>query len=231
MKIYRNIYLAIIALTLSTAIFIYSLYNLGLSKVSDDSIPRQVTIERGNINSIAETLYNNNMIRSKLAFNIYVRLNNKKKLLASTYNLSENMGTKKIVEILNKGKNSKREVNLTFKEGINIRKVATVISQNTNHSEEEFYTLLKDENYLNTLINKYWFLGDEVKNPNIYYSLEGYLYPNTYEIANRDASIESIIEKMLDETNRKLSKYKLALEKNNLSIHQIMTLASIVELE
>ena len=94
MKIYRNIYLAIIALTLSTAIFIYSLYNLGLSKVSDDSIPRQVTIERGNINSIAETLYNNNMIRSKLAFNIYVRLNNKKKLLASTYNLSENMGTK-----------------------------------------------------------------------------------------------------------------------------------------
>ena len=91
MKIYRNIYLAIIALTLSTAIFIYSLYNLGLSKVSDDSIPRQVTIKRGNINSIAETLYNNNMIRSKLAFNIYVRLNNKKKLLASTYNLSENM--------------------------------------------------------------------------------------------------------------------------------------------
>lgn len=231
MKIYRNIYLAIIALTLSTAIFIYSLYNLGLSKVSDDSIPRQVTIKRGNINSIAETLYNNNMIRSKLAFNIYVRLNNKKKLLASTYNLSEDMGTKKIVEILNEGKNSKREVNLTFKEGINIRKVATVISQNTNHSEEEFYTLLKDENYLNTLINKYWFLGDEIKNPNIYYSLEGYLYPNTYEIANRDASIESIIEKMLDETNRKLSKYKLALEKNNLSIHQIMTLASIVELE
>ena len=112
MKIYRNIYLAIIALTLSTAIFIYSLYNLGLSKVSDDSIPRQVTIKRGNINSIAETLYNNNMIRSKLAFNIYVRLNNKKKLLASTYNLSENMGTKKIVEILNKGKNSKREVEI-----------------------------------------------------------------------------------------------------------------------
>ena len=95
MKIYRNIYLAIIALTLSTAIFIYSLYNLGLSKVSDDSIPRQVTIERGNINSIAETLYNNNMIRSKLAFNIYVRLNNKKKLLASTYNLSENMVTQR----------------------------------------------------------------------------------------------------------------------------------------
>lgn len=82
MKIYRNIYLAIIALTLSTAIFIYSLYNLGLSKVSDDSIPRQVTIERGNINSIAETLYNNNMIRSKLAFNIYVRLNNKKKVIS-----------------------------------------------------------------------------------------------------------------------------------------------------
>ena len=172
MKIYRNIYLAIIALTLSTAIFIYSLYNLGLSKVSDDSIPRQVTIERGNINSIAETLYNNNMIRSKLAFNIYVRLNNKKKLLASTYNLSENMGTKKIVEILNEGKNSKREVNLTFKEGINIRKVATVISQNTNHSEEEFYTLLKDENYLNTLINKYWFLDDVILDSNIYYPMK-----------------------------------------------------------
>ena len=43
------------------------------------------------------------MIRSKTAFNIYVRLNGKTNLMAATYNFSENMGTKKIVDILSKG--------------------------------------------------------------------------------------------------------------------------------
>ena len=74
-------------------------------------------------------------------------------------------------------------------------------------------------------------MTEDIKNENIYYPLEGYLYPNTYRFNSREVSIEDVFKKMLDETDRKLSKYRNALEGDNLSIHQLITLASIVELE
>ena len=231
MKIYHNIYISIIVLFFSLTVFLCTLYNFGLSKVSNDDTLKKVVIEPGSIDSIAVTLYNNNMIRSKLAFNIYVRLNNKTNLMAATYELSENMGTKKIVDIMNKGENSTSEVSITFKEGLNMRRIAKLIEENTNNTEEDVYSLLKDEDYLDTIINKYWFLSNDIKNTNIYYSLEGYLYPNTYSFSSKDATVEEIFEKMLDETDTRLSKYKTLLEINTLSVHQILTLASIVELE
>lgn len=231
MKIYHNIYISVVVLIFSLTVFLCTLYNFGLSKVSNDDTLKKVVIEPGSIDSIAVTLYNNNMIRSKLAFNIYVRLNDKKKLMAATYNLSENMGTKKIVDILNKGKSTTSDVSITFNEGLNIRKIAKIIEENTNNTEEDVYNLLRDENYLDHIISKYWFLNDDIKNDKIYYSLEGYLYPNTYSFSSKSATVEEIFNKMLDETDKQLSKYKTAFEINSMSVHEIITLASIVELE
>lgn len=231
MKVYHNMYLAFLVLIFSLTVFLCTLYNFGLSKVSNDDTLKEVIIEPGSIDSIAVTLYNNNMIRSKLAFNIYVRLNGKTKLMAATYRLSENMGTKKIVNILSKGNSSNRENSITFTEGINMRKIASIIAKNTNNTEEDVYNLLNDDNYLDSIINEYWFLDDTIKNKNIYYSLEGYLYPNTYAIKSKDTSVEEILKKMLDETDKQLSKYRELLELNSLSIHEILTFASIVELE
>lgn len=231
MKIYHNIYISVVVLIFSLTVFLCTLYNFGLSKVSNDDTLKKIVIEPGSIDSIAVTLYNNNMIRSKLAFNIYVRLNDKKKLMAATYNLSENMGTKKIVDILNKGKSTTSDVSITFNEGLNIRKIAKIIEENTNNTEEDVYNLLRDENYLDHIISKYWFLNDDIKNDKIYYSLEGYLYPNTYSFSSKSATVEEIFNKMLDETDKQLSKYKKAFEINSMSVHEIITLASIVELE
>lgn len=231
MKIYNNIYLAIVVLIISLTIFLGTIYNFGLSKVSNDTTLKEVTIKPGSIDSIAVTLYNNNMIRSKTAFNIYVRISGNTKLMAATYNLSENMGTKKIVEILTEGNSIITDDTITFKEGLNIRGIANIISQNTNNKEEDVYNLITNEEYLDNIINKYWFLTDEIKNTNIYYSLEGYLYPNTYAIASPNTTVEEIFEKMLDETNRQLSQYKNIITTNQMSLHQILTLASIVELE
>lgn len=231
MKIYRNIYISLLVLFFSLTVFLCTLYNFGLSKVSNDDTLKKIVIEPGSIDSIAVTLYNNNMIRSKLAFNIYVRLNNKTKLMAATYNLSESMGIKKIVDILNKGESSTDEVKITFKEGLNMRNIAKVIAENTNNNEDDVYNLLNDENYLDHLIDKYWFLSNDIKNDKIYYPLEGYLYPNTYSFTSRDATIKEIFEKMLDETNIRLSQYRGVFEKKSLSVHETITLASIVELE
>lgn len=231
MKVYNNIYLAILVLIISLTVFSVTLYNFGLSKVSNDNTIKEVVIKPGSIDSIAVTLYNNNMIRSKLAFNLYVRLSGKTNLMAATYNLSEDMGAKKIVDILSKGNSVSTDSSITFKEGLNMRLIASVIAESTNNKEEDVYNLLNNEEYLDSLINKYWFLDDKIKNDDIYYSLEGYLFPNTYAISSENTTVEEIFEKMLDETNRQLSQYKDAINNSNMSLHEILTLASIVELE
>ena len=87
---------------------------------------------------------------------------------------------------------------------------------------------MHDEVYLQTLISKYWFLTDSILDTNIYYSLEGYLAPNTYHFKNKDVSIETILETLLDQMSKDLDKYRAIIEKNP---HYYFTMASIVELE
>ena len=41
---------------------------------------------------------------------------------------------------------------------------------------------MNDNNYIDELISKYWFLTNDIKNKNIYYPLEGYLFPDTYNV-------------------------------------------------
>ena len=52
------------------------------------------------------------------------------------------------------------------------------------------------------------------KNSNIYYPLEGYLYPNTYRFSSKDVKVEEIFAKMLDEMDNKLSKYNVTINKD-----------------
>ena len=232
MKIYRNIYLAVFFFLFSVIVFLGTLYNFELGKVSNDKTLKTVTIERGSIKSIAKTLKEEDLIKNEFFFTLYVRLSGKTNLIAATYELSPNMGTKKIVDILSstEGKNNNL-INITFKEGINIKTLATIIEEKTNHTEEEVYSLLEDTDYLKELINNYWFLTEDILNDKIYYKLEGYLYPNTYMFDSKNVEIKTIIESMLKETDKQLSNYKEEIENNKLSVHEMLTLASIIELE
>ena len=60
--------------------------------------------------------------------------------------------------------------------------------------------------------------------------MEGYLYPDTYEF-KQNSTLEEIIEKMLNNMDSKLSNYKDEIKLSNYNIHELLTLASIVELE
>ena len=80
------------------------------------------------------------------------------------------------------------------------------------------------------LISKYSFLSEDILNSDIYYPLEGYLYPATYEFYS-DATIKDVIEKMLDRTEDILDEYKEEIEDHNYSVHKILTIASIIEME
>ena len=113
----------------------------------------------------------------------------------------------------------------------NIRKIAKVVDENTNNSYDDFINVMNDSSYIDELIAKYWFLTDKIKNSKIYYPLEGYLFPNKYAFLNKDVTVKEIIETMLDEMDKQLTPYKDKINESNLSIHELMTLASIVELE
>ena len=232
MKNFRNmaIILLVVFTTVILALGIY--YKVNMTGTSNSDTKKIVNIEKGSIDSIAKTLKDNNLIKNVSIFKVYIKLTNKTSLKAGTYELSENMGVEKIVKILEKGtKYNPNEISITFKEGINIRKIATLISENTNNSYDDVIKKASDETFINTLIDKYWFLTDDIKNKNIYYSLEGYLFPDTYRFNNREVTTEEIFTKMLDEMDKKLSKYKDEINKSDLSVHEIITLASIVELE
>ena len=70
--------------------------------------------------------------------------------------------------------------------------------------------------------------------PDIKFRLEGYLFPETYELKS-DADEREIIERMLKELERKLeqlpSDWRERMEERGLDLHQLLTIASLVERE
>lgn len=226
-----------LALIIVSAILLFVIicglvYKVGIGRVSKDETLKEIEITSGNTYmSVSKILKENNLIKSEFFFKVYVKLHKPTSLQAGKYELSESMNVKEIISVLSNGSTyNPNVVSLTFKEGINMRNVAKVIADNTENTEEDVFVTLSDTNYLDELIKKYWFLSDEIKNKNIYYSLEGYLFPNTYSV-NKTDSVKRIFEMMLDNMSLKLSPYKDLIQSSTHSIHEILTLASIIELE
>lgn len=179
--------------------------------------------------SIAGRLKQSGLIRNELGYKMMVKMKGKTELHAGVYTLNSSMNAARIIDYLSSKPNYK-VVQITFKEGRNMRYFVQSIAQNMNIKEEEIYNKLKDTTYLRSLIEKYWFIKEDVLNSNLYYSLEGYLYPDTYQFSS-NAKIEDVFKKMLDNTSKKLEPYKNAIQNSSYSVHQILTMASMVELE
>ena len=189
----------------------------------------EVVIKQGmSTSQIASLLKKKYLIRDEFFFKVYMKLNKRDSIKASTYQLSKNMDLDEIVSLLEKGA-SNTDISITFKEGKTIKDYAKTLSKSTNISEDEFLTKMKDKTYLTSLISSYWFLTDDILNNDIYYGLEGYLAPDTYNFKNKDVTVEEVIKTLLDQEEKNLSPYKDTLSKVN--VHEVLTLASITELE
>ncbi len=218
-----------------TAIIIVTIcltYNYAIGPVSknNDEIILEITDSHTYL-SVAELLKEKNLIKSISFYKVYIKIFNPDKLYAGIYVLNESMGVKQIVDILSHENGYNDDITITFREGLNMRGITKLITENTNNTEEDVYRLLKDSSYLQELKNNYWFITDDIINEKLYYSLEGYLFPDTYNFLNKDVTVKEIFKKMLDEMNRKLLQYKEQIESSNYSIHKLLTLASMIELE
>ena len=189
-------------------------------------------IEKGdNYNSIAPVLKETGLIKSVLAYKIYIKLNKPSNLDIGIYSLNKTMGVKKIVKTLDqKAKYGENAVVFVIPEGWNIEKIAEYGAKITNNSKEEIIGKWQDPNFINEVINKYWFVSEEIKNPQIKHPLEGYLFPATYYFETINVTPENIAYKMLDQMDKVLTTFKNQMS-GNYTIHQILTLSSVVELE
>lgn len=208
-------------------------YNYNTGAVSkDDSIKIFTVEENETFLTLATSLKEANLIRSEFFYKLYVKLNNITDLKAGIYELNETMSVKDITELLIEGTIYNPDVvKITFPEGKQMKQMAEIISNNTNNTEESVLDLAKNKTYIKTLIEKYWFLTDDILDSDIYYPLEGYLFPDTYEFVNKDVSVETIFETMLNQMDKKLSVVKDKLQQEKYSIHEIITLSSMIQSE
>lgn len=207
-------------------------FGFNLSKVDNKKTNVEINIKNGtSANEIINMLDENNLIRSKFFTKVYLKFSNYN-LQAGIYELNTSMNTIEILKYLNDGKvTNKYNLRITFNEGLNVRGIAKIISNNTNNKYEDVIKVFEDREYAKNLIDKYWFLTDDILKTGIYYPLEGYLFPDTYEFMNKDVSVDTIITTLLNEFNKKVSPYKEEIENSNYNIHELITLASIAESE
>ncbi len=181
---------------------------------------------------IGQILEGEGLIKSKSFFRYYVRYKNETGFQAGDYELTKSMPLTEIIANLKEGKVIQEpELVFTVPEGLWLEDVVSVIAKNTIHEEEEIMEVLTDNDYLEKLVEKYSVLSEEIFEDGIKFALEGYLFPARYDFLEKEPSIETIIEAMLDRTEKVFSKYEPDLVDTPYTIHEIITLASIIERE
>ena len=225
------IFLLILILIISSIIW----YQLSIqSPVADGSSNAEIIVEIAGGTSttdILSLLKENKVIKSDLAAKIYISLHEVKSLQAGKYLFTGNEALPEVLDTISSGKVMDETITITFTEGKNMRYIASTIAENTNNTTNDVYQLLENDDYILSLRDKYWFLTEEIQNTSIYYPLEGYLYPDTYSFENKDVDVQTIFEKMLTQMDRVLTRNKTTIDSSNYSVHEILTMASIVELE
>lgn len=203
-----------------------------ISPVSTKGKDVEFIVSKGDsLKDIAKNLETKGLIKNDKFFLAYVVIKDSKQIYAAKYRLNSSMTLGEIVTHLKKGGVNKDEITITFKEGLNMRQIAKQIAKKTNNSYEDVINLSNDETYINELIKKYWFITKDIKNKNIYYKLEGYLFPDSYNFSSRNVSVREIFNVMIANMDKELTKYKKDIQKSGYSAHQILTMASLVELE
>ncbi len=233
-KIILSIMSIMVVIVIIAGITMFVWYTNKLKPVAQSKSSKQVIRveipEKSGISKIAQILEENNIIKSATAMKIYSRINNINTLQAGKYELDNSEDMPTVIEHIVNGEIASEEIKITFIEGKNIRWYAKTIANKTKNTEEDVFNLLEDEEYIDSLIDRYWFLTDEIKNDDIYYPLEGYLLPNTYIFENDEVSVKEIFNVILNYMDKCLSRYKDNLVED-FTLHEILTLASIAELE
>ena len=208
-------------------LIVWQWYQLRLKPIDPNNTEAvEFVVERDEkADEIAERLEDKELIKSAQAFKWYVRVGNHDDYQAGSFEISQSMSVPEIVEVLRDAQASNTRV--TIYPGLRLDEVAdSLVEQGFGLSTVA--TALDASRYLDHPVARWWPRGQSP-------SLEGYLYPETFNVTDFEQSdADSIIRRSLNEFPQAL-KDNPDLESNfaarGLTVHQAVVLASIVEQE
>ncbi|WP_307216510.1 endolytic transglycosylase MltG [Paenibacillus tundrae] len=179
---------------------------------------------------IAEQLQQEGLIRSGLAFKGYLKWKKQgSNFMAGTYSMNPGVSYEEIVNKLNSGEVVPEEmVKFTIPEGYTVLQMADKLSEEGIVDRDEFIKLANDPSAFDVDIIKDIPVDEELR-----YVLEGYLFPETYEL-KKDSSTHDVMQRMLEEFQTKVNSIpdlEKELQEKKLSLHELLTIASLVERE
>lgn len=229
-KVLIPVIIAVVVLVLGVGGFTY--YSSSLGAVSSSKDPVVFEVKTGETSeTILANLKANNLIKNTTMAKLYMKMNGLSDMKAGNFSIDRSMSTKEILEILNDTTKAKDEqVQITFKEGMWAKDVASEVESKLGVSKDELLTLWNDDTYLSELMKSYPFLTKDILNSQYRVKLEGYLFPETYTF-KKDATAKEVTITFLDHFGTIYDKYKNEISKSGYSVQEIVTLSSVVQYE
>lgn len=195
-------------------------YNQQLEPVSADTTEQVVTVEPGtSATDISTQLEQSQLVRSAAAFDIYARQSGQRdQLQAGTYLMKPSQSTPQIIMQLVEGRTAKRR--LTIIEGDTLGRIKQRLLDG-GYDSAALTGLFKRDQYQAEVLQ---YLPAGI-------SLEGYIFPETYQSGYLQPP-RALVELGLQQLQTRLTQQLLdGFKRQDLSVHQALTLASIVERE
>lgn len=181
--------------------------------------PKEVVVivpKGASIKTIARELAAKDVIQDQLVFETYVRLWRRDEILkAGEYIFEPGLNFIAVVQRLIEGR--VKLYKFTLPEGYNIYQFCALMVREQIMAQQECGQAVENVSLLNE--------SDSIKN------LEGYLFPNTYHYESSDKG-QDIVKMMVSEFYKNVTaKHVEEAQKMGLSLHQLVTFASIIEKE
>lgn len=210
-------------------VFSFLFYNSNLNAVSStgNASDKEITIQKGSsVRTIAILLENEHLIKNNLVFRIYCKINKKEKIIAGKYILNPSMSILQITDKLISGKVHIDTLRFTIPEGFEMRQIADKLSAEGIMTKEQFEKAVSaaavEASY------KYEFIKELPVRDN---RLEGYLFPDTYDIY-KNAAAEDVVGKMLGRFDTVYTEtFRQRAKELDMTMDEVITLASIIERE
>ena len=188
-----------------------------------------IYIESGDDTSaIADKLKGNGLIDNTLVFTLMSKFNGfDGGYLAGTHFVTKDLSYDELMYMLCQ---EPEVVKITFPEGMTYQQIKQkLLDSGLKFDPDELDMYMNSPNYF----VDYKFVSQIAPTDGRDFVLSGYLYPDTYNF-DINAKPQEIIETFLDNMNSKLYQYEdvyARAEKIGMSIDQVMTLASIIQME
>ncbi|MFD1317879.1 endolytic transglycosylase MltG [Loigolactobacillus zhaoyuanensis] len=199
---------------------------------SDNNKTVVVKIPMGATNKqIGAILANEKVIKNAMIFNYYVKSHNFSEFQTGFYNLKPSMSLAEVTKKLADGGSQTSQYRVLIKEGATVEQVGTSVAKATHFSKKQFLALMKDQTFMQKLAKKYpELLSSSMAQSGVRYHLEGYLYPATYDYY-QGMSLKELVTNMVEKTDLVMQPYYKQIKAKDLSVQQVLTLASLVERE